>query len=202
MTSRASTDAGFRGTVAEEVRARVRLVPGNEGLKRHLVHPLNGRGGPVDHDLLEALGRALLAGIDRSAVDCVLGFPEGGSIPAYALGRLIDRPVVLSSRLPFDVADRITFEQPKAGLGTTHYVYGLPPGQRVLIVEDELTNGQMAVNAVRALRAAGLVVEEIATLLAIDHPALWRRMRDERITLHVGAILPPEYAPRSLDDLE
>lgn len=188
--------------LAEEIRARVRLVPGEDRRKRHLVHPLNGRGGPVDHDLLEALGRALAAGIDASAVDRVLGFPEGGSIPAYAFGRLIDRPVVLSSRLPFAVPGRITFEQPKAGLGTTHYVYGLEAGQRVLIVEDELTNGQMAVNAVRALREAGLVVEQIATLLAIDHPALWRRMRDEQITLHVGAILPPEYAPRSLDDLD
>jgi hypothetical protein len=50
MLGRASAGAGRRETLAEEIRARVRLVSGAEGRKRHLVHPLNGRGGPVDHD--------------------------------------------------------------------------------------------------------------------------------------------------------
>jgi hypothetical protein len=50
MLGRASAGAGRRETLAEEIRARVRLVPGAEGRKRHLVHPLDGRGGPVDHD--------------------------------------------------------------------------------------------------------------------------------------------------------
>lgn len=137
--------------------------------------------------------------IDVTAVDYVLGFPEGGSIPAYAFARLVDRPVVLASRIPLDMPGTITFEQPQAGLGTTHHVYGLRAADRVLIFEDELTNGRTAVNAVLALRRAGIRIDQIATLFAIDHPTLWRRMDAQQLTLHVGILLPPEYAPRPLD---
>lgn len=184
----------------EAVGERVRLIPGIGGRKRHLVHPFNGRFHPVDHAALEALVRAMAQRVDVTAVDHVLGFPEGGSVPAYAFGRAVGRPVVLTSRLPIDIPGTITFEQPQAGLGTTHYLYGLRAGDRVMIVEDELTNGRMAVNAVRALRGAGIAIDQIATLFAIDHPILWRRMAGERITLHVGVTLPPEYAPRLLDE--
>jgi orotate phosphoribosyltransferase len=69
----------------------------------------------------------------------------------------------------------------------------------VVIVEDELTSGLSAVNAVRALRAAGVVIGEIASLFVIDHPSLWRRLEAEGVTLHAGLTLPPEYAPRSIE---
>ena len=68
-----------------------------------------------------------------------------------------------------------------------------------MILEDELTNGAMTVNAVRAFRRAGLEIDHVATLLAIDHPALWQRMAAENVTLHVGVRLPRDYAPRALD---
>jgi adenine phosphoribosyltransferase len=184
---------------AEGIRQRVRLVPGIGGRKRHLLHPFNGRFQPVDHAALESLVRVMAGSIDIASVDYVLGFPEGGSIPAYAFGRLVDRPVVLTSRLPLDIPHTITFEQPQAGLGTTHYIYGLRAGDRVMIFEDELTNGRTAVNAVLALRREGIRIDQIATLFAIDHPALWRRMEVEQLTLHVGVLLSPEYAPRPLD---
>ena len=185
--------------LAETVRRRVRLVSGAGGEKRYLVHPLNGRFHALDYDALETLVRSLAARIDVGAIDYVVGFPEGGSIPAYAFGRAVGRPVILGSRLPIDEPDTITFEQSDAGLGTTHRLYGLKSGDRVLIVEDELTNGGMTVNAVRALRKAGIAIDQVVTLLAIDHPALWGRMAAADLTLHVGVPLPPHYAPRPLD---
>jgi len=183
---------------AEAIRKRIKLVPGPDGGKR-LMHPFNGRFHPVDHGGLETLVAAMVPRIDITRVDYVLGFPEGGSIPAYAFGRAVDRPVILASRLPLAMPERISFEQPHAKLGTTQYLYGLRAGDRVLIFEDELTNGHSTVNAVRALRLAGIEIDQIATLFAIDHPPLWRRMSAERLTLHVGITLPPDYAPRPLD---
>jgi adenine phosphoribosyltransferase len=184
---------------ADAIRKRIRLVPGADGRKRHLMHPFNGRFHPVDHAALETLLRAMVPRIDVTGVDYVLGFPEGGSIPAYAFGRAVDRPVILASRLPLDMPDMITFEQPGARLGTTQYLYGLRAGDRVMVFEDELTNGHTAVNAARALRKAGIEIDQIAALFVIDHPPLWRRISAERLTLHVGVTLPPDYAPRALD---
>ena len=184
---------------AEAIRKRIRLVPGADGRTRHLMHPFNGRFHPVDHAALEALVQAMVPRIDVSAIDYVLGFPEGGSIPAYAFGRAVDRPVILASRLPLGLPDTIAFEQPGARLGTTQYLYGLRAGDRVMVFEDELTNGHTAVNAARALRGAGIEIDQIAALFVIDHPALWRRISAERLTLHVGVTLPCDYAPRALE---
>jgi adenine/guanine phosphoribosyltransferase-like PRPP-binding protein len=185
--------------MTEAIRRRVGLTGGAQGRSRHITHPLNGRLHPVDHAALEGLVEELAARVDTSAVDYILGFPEGGSIPAYAFGRAAGRPVILASRLQLDLADAIVFEEPHARTGKVQYVYGLKRGDRVAIVEDELTNGRTTVNAVRAVRAAGIHVEHVVTLLAIDHPGLWRRMRAEGLTLHVGIALPAEYAPRPLD---
>jgi adenine phosphoribosyltransferase len=184
---------------ADAIRKRITLVPGADGRKRHLMHPFNGRFHPVDHAALEALVQAMVPRIDVSVIDYVLGFPEGGSIPAYAFGRAVDRPVILASRLPLGLPDSITFEQPGARLGTTQYLYGLRAGDRVMIFEDELTNGHTAVNAARALRGTGIQIDQIAALFVIDHPALWRRISAEGLTLHVGVTLPADYAPRALD---
>ena len=186
-------------SASDAVRQRIALVSGAGGAKRHLMHPFNGRFHPIDHGALDVLIDAMVARIDVTAVDYVLGFPEGGSVPAYAFGRAVGRPVILASRLPLDLPDRVAFEQPQANLGTTHYVYGLKPGDRAMIFEDELTNGRTAVNAVRALRRAGIEIAQIAALFAIDHPALWRRVGAEGVTLEVGVTLPPSFAPRALD---
>jgi len=183
----------------DAIRMRIRLVPGADGRKRHLVHPFNGRFCPVDHEALEDLVHAIVPRIDVSAIDYVLGFPEGGSIPAYAFARAVGRLVILASRLPLGLPDAIAFEQPGARLGTTQYLYGLKAGNRVMIFEDELTNGHTVVNAVRALCGAGIEIGQVAALFAIDHPALWRRVEAERLTVHVGVTLPPAYAPRDLE---
>jgi adenine/guanine phosphoribosyltransferase-like PRPP-binding protein len=195
VTHFASSSEGL----ADSVRRQVRLVPGLGNGRLHLLHPFNGRFHPIDHDGLESLVLSMAQHIDVTSIDCVLGFPEGGSIPAYAFGRAVGRPVLLASRMPLDLPDTVTFEQPQAGLGKTHHLYGLRPGSRVMIFEDELTNGRTVVNAARALRVAGLVIEQIATLLVIDHPTLWRRMEAAGLTLHAGVRLPPSYAPRPLD---
>jgi hypothetical protein len=85
---------------ADAIRQPIRLVPGADGTKRHLMHPFNGRFHPVDHAALDDLVDAMAARIDVTRVDYVLGFPEGGSIPAYAFGRAVKRPVILASGCP------------------------------------------------------------------------------------------------------
>lgn len=186
--------------LTEAIRNRAAVVPNQDSVKAHLIHSLNGRGQPVDVEALDALIVQMAQRIDVSALDCILGIPEGGVVPAYAFARAVGRPLLLAARVMLQLP-AITFEEPHVHANTTRALsfYGLAPGQRVMIVEDELTNGHTAVNAVRALRAAGIVIDQVATLLAIDHPALWRRLEAEGLTLHAGLRLPPQYAPRQPD---
>lgn len=183
---------------ADSIRDQVRLVPNVDGCHRHMSHPLNGRFRPLDHGVLERLVEAVATAVDVRRVDYVVGFPEGGSVPAYAFARRIGRPLVVSStlavRLPvvsFTVTDSV---QPP-----TKHIYGLAAGDRVVILEDEITTGRTVIAAARALRAAGVEIEAVVALLAVDHPALRQRMDAEGLPLHVGGRLPHDHAARALE---
>ena len=67
-----------------------------------------------------------------------------------------------------------------------------------MIFEDERTNGHRGERRPR-VRRAGIEIAQIAALFAIDHPALWRRVGAEGVTIEVGMTLPPSFAPRALD---
>jgi adenine phosphoribosyltransferase len=163
-----------------------------------LYHPLDGRYGPLYPKRLAGILGGLAAVIDTQAVGYVLGFPVGGSIPAFAFAQIVDRPVILSMLVKPELPGLIAFEEPHSSVATTHYVHGLRRGDRVVIVEDEVTTGQTVIGAVRALRCAGVHITDVGTVLAIDDPAMWRQMAEEKISLHAGITLPSDYAGRIL----
>src|SRR5262249_23975109 len=135
----------------------------------------------------------LAAAIDTSDVDCVLGFPEGGVLPAFAFAQLVGRPLILSTRLRLALPDGIAF---RSCQGTDHFVHGLAAGRRAVIVEDEVTTGQTIASAVRALRSAGGRGDGGGTLLAVADPGMWRLREEERVRLHARVRLPGESRAR------
>ena len=170
----------------------VTFVP-KVGGRPHLVHALDGRWqGLTTRDLTAAVCE-LAAGMDTRGVDYVVGFPEGGLVPAFAFAQVVDRPLILSTRLRLERAPVISFEEPHSPQGTSHYLYGLRPGDAVVIIEDEVTTGRTVINAVRALRAAGIRIGQVGVLMAVDNEPMWRRMAEEDIALHVRVRVPPGY---------
>jgi orotate phosphoribosyltransferase len=97
-------------------------------------------------DLLEALGERLadLAREVEPEAD-LLAVPELGAVALAAAASL-------ASRLPF-----LIVRKEAKGYGTANRLEGaFEPGQRVLLVEDVVTSGGAALEAVEALREAGL----------------------------------------------
>ena len=177
-----------------DVQNSVSLVATINQTRAQIGHRLDGRYGAMDPRELAPLIEVLAAAIDTSDVDVVLGFPEGGVIPAFAFAQRVARPLVISTRLALALPGAVAFEEPHSGLGTTHFVHGLRTGQRAVIVEDEVTTGQTIVNAVRALRRSGVQVDCVGALLAVDDASMWRRVEEEKIALHAAVRLPGEYA--------
>jgi orotate phosphoribosyltransferase len=97
-------------------------------------------------DLLEALGARLAAKAAEVEPDAVrLAGPELGAVALAAAASL-------ASRLPF----LIVRGQAKA-YGTANRIEGaFATGERVVLIEDVVTSGGAAVDAVRAVRQAGL----------------------------------------------
>jgi orotate phosphoribosyltransferase len=100
----------------------------------------------TDPQLLEAIGERLAAAIGRADATAVrLAAPELGAVPLAAAASL-------ASRLPFVIVRGEAKDH-----GTANRLEGVwSPGERVCLVEDVVTSGGAAVEAVAALREAGL----------------------------------------------
>lgn len=97
-------------------------------------------------ELLEALGARLAAKAAEIEPDAVrLAGPELGAVPLAAAASL-------ASRLPFLIVRGETKEY-----GTANRIEGAyAAGERIVLIEDVVTSGGAAADAVRALRQAGL----------------------------------------------
>jgi len=97
-------------------------------------------------DLLAALGEHVAAAVAEHEPDAVrLAGPELGAVAIAAAASL-------SSALPFLIVRKSTKEY-----GTANRLEGAyEPGERVCLVEDVVTSGGAAVEALDALREAGL----------------------------------------------
>lgn len=98
--------------------------------------------------------RDLAAGLARLLPACepydVLAGPELGAVPLVtSLSLLVDKPFVIVRKTEKDY-------------GTKRLLEGRSePGQRAVVVEDIVTSGGAALQAVRALREAGLEVRGV-----------------------------------------
>ena len=106
-------------------------------------------------DLLAALGEAIAAAVAEHEPDAVrLAAPELGAVPLAAAASL-------ESGLPFVIVRN----KPKE-YGTGNRIEGVfEPGERVCLVEDVVTAGGAALEAVEALREAGLQVSTVVCVV-------------------------------------
>jgi orotate phosphoribosyltransferase len=99
-------------------------------------------------DLLRPLGQAIAAAVAEHEPEAVrLAAPELGAVPLAAAASL-------ESGLPF-----VIVRGEAKGYGTANRIEGVfEPGESVCLVEDVVTSGGAALQAVAALREAGLRV--------------------------------------------
>lgn len=100
-------------------------------------------------ELLEAIGRRIAHVVAREEPDAkLLAGPELGGVALAAAASI-------ASRLPF-----LIVRKEAKGYGTGNRLEGVyEPGQRVCLLEDVVTSGGAAIEAIEALRAAGLEVQ-------------------------------------------
>ena len=183
--------SGDEDARAEEVELFV--VPVKDRSRALLGHPLDGRFRPMDPNRLHDVVVRLAALVDRSEIDYVLGIPEGGTIVAFEFARIAGLPLVLSSRMQADVPGAIYFEEAHSVTADRdNFVYGLKPGDRVVIVDDEITTGHTLVNAAHALRDAGIAVDLIVVLFANDDSETVARMSGAGLSVISAFAMPAE----------
>jgi adenine/guanine phosphoribosyltransferase-like PRPP-binding protein len=170
---------------APPVTLPVRRIVGRA--RKQLASPVDGRYGAMDPEDLRPAIASLVEKVDLEGVKYALGIPEGGYIPAYAFAAEVGLRVVLASTFQPDVAEVVSFteEHDKPPI-SEKYFDGLVAGDHVIVVEDEVTSGRTVINCVRALRAAGIRCDQVATIYAADDPEMRARVAAEGIRLHVA----------------
>jgi len=154
-----------------------------------LASPVDGRYGPMHPDeLREAIAR-LVREVELDGVKYVLGVPEGGYLPAYAFAAEAGLRLILASIWQPDVPGVVSFiEEHNTPFARGKHFHGLSPGDHVIVVEDEVSSGQTIINCVRALRAAGIRCDQVATIYAADNPDMRARVAAEGIRFHAASL--------------
>ena len=118
---------------------------------------------PAPSDLLEKLSRLLSDRIGDADEDIIIGMYKSGIVVSGSLA------LARQSKFCWSTPDRlasdcIEYHEPHRP-EQKHYLYGLRPGDKVLIVEDEITSGKGVAGLTKKLRQHGVRVVGIASYL-------------------------------------
>lgn len=158
----ANTGSGYR---AQRVN-RLRVEAGIRD--ERIVHELDGMLEAVEPARLLDTGRDLwstwIGDPVHETPDVLLGLDAGGIPPTMALALAAALPYRLAWKLDLDLPHKRTFAEPHARR-TDVFTYAEFAGQRVLVVDDEITTGHTAANLTVMLRTAGAEVVGIVCLV-------------------------------------
>jgi uridine monophosphate synthetase len=104
-------------------------------------------------DVLARIGRGMAAEVDRHRADRIAGIPYAGLPLAVATALAGGMPLVYPRR-------------EEKSYGTRRRIEGLfEPGERVVVIDDIITDGASKFEAIQPLEEAGLVVKDLVVLV-------------------------------------
>lgn len=157
-------------TVSPSCQARhVRRLNVSDSVRPvRVVHTLDGIEHQVAPAALFSVGRELWrrwqAHPDHREHDVLLGLDAGGILPTVAVALASRTAYRLAWKLDLDIPDKRVFHEPHANR-TQVFTYGSLAGQRVLIVDDEITTGATMANLIEVLRAGSADIVGVACLV-------------------------------------
>ncbi|MEU9760084.1 phosphoribosyltransferase [Streptomyces sp. NPDC047985] len=139
-----------------------RLSVGATSRRERVIHSLDGLEDPVHPDALANTGADLWRLLQEQvpdelgSVDFLLGLDAGGILPTVSLAGAAHLPYKIAWKLHLPLDGAVRFSEPHA-MRTDVFAYGIAPGQRIVIVDDEITTGRTLADLIRRLREASAV---------------------------------------------
>ena len=126
----------------------------------------------VDPELMEQVGEEFAARFADAKVDRVVTIESSGIAPALMTALKLHVPMVIMKKQPSRILKEDTLQTEvfsftkNAPFQLTVKAKFLPNGQRVLIIDDFLANGEAASGAIRLIEKAGGVVAGVGAVIA------------------------------------
>ncbi|MFG2827386.1 phosphoribosyltransferase domain-containing protein [Streptomyces sp. NPDC048434] len=139
-----------------------RLGVGVTSRRERVVHSLDGLEEPVHPNALATTGARLWRRLQEQvpfgleSMDFLLGLDAGGILPAVSLAGAAKLPYKIAWKLHLPLDGAVRFSEPHA-MRTDVFAYGIAPGQRIVLVDDEITTGRTLADLTRRLQEAGAV---------------------------------------------
>ena len=128
--------------------------------KEKLVHPFDGRVLPLEPSFIKQQAGQLADQLLTDGVDYIVGFAEGGLIPGYAISEAVNIPFIGSYRVRLRLSHEIHFIEHHSERAS-HFIYGLKPGDSVILIEDEITTGRTLMNVIVQLKERNISIRDI-----------------------------------------
>jgi adenine phosphoribosyltransferase len=147
-----------------------RLGVGPTSRRERVIHSLDGLEAPVHPDTLATTGTRLWQRLQEQVpdglgpVDFLLGLDAGGILPTVSLAAAAQLPYKIAWKLHLPLDGAVRFSEPHA-MRTDVFAYGIAPGQRIVLVDDEITTGRTLADLTRRLREAGAIPLAAACLV-------------------------------------
>ncbi|MEU4265638.1 phosphoribosyltransferase [Streptomyces sp. NPDC025273] len=147
-----------------------RLSVGATSRRERVIHSLDGLENPVHPDTLATTGADLWRLLQEQvpeglgSVDFLLGLDAGGILPTVSVAGAAQLPYKIAWKLHLPLDGAVRFSEPHA-MRTDVFAYGITHGQRIIIVDDEITTGRTLADLTRRLREAGAVPLAAACLV-------------------------------------
>jgi adenine phosphoribosyltransferase len=138
--------------------------------RERVIHSLDGLETPVPPTALAESGDMLWQQLTEEAgdlmgpVDFLLGLDAGGILPTIGLTTASGLPYKIAWKLHLPLDGAVRFSEPHA-TRTQVFAYGIADGQRIILVDDEVTTGHTLANLTASLREVGAVPLAAACLV-------------------------------------
>ena len=153
-------------------RLKQKILSEGKALSEHVLLVDSFLNHQVDPELMQAVGEDFAARFADEAVDRVVTIESSGIAPAVMTALAMKKPMVIlkkskSSILQDGVLQTEVFSFTKnAPYQLTLKTQFVHPGERVLLIDDFLANGEAALGGIRLLEKAGAKVVGVGAVIA------------------------------------
>lgn len=153
-------------------RLKQKILSEGKALSEHVLLVDSFLNHQVDPELMQAVGEEFAARFADEAVDRVVTIEFSGIAPAVMTALAMKKPMVIlkkskSSILQDGVLQTEVFSFTKnAPYQLTLKTQFVHPGERVLLIDDFLANGEAALGGIRLLEKAGAKVVGVGAVIA------------------------------------